>query len=59
MISCYMLIPVYNSLSYGKFDFSEPDYSSVYTNFNLIEFLDKLFPNTYDTVRMSGLPFIY
>lgn len=59
MMSCYMLIPVYNSLSYGKFDFSEPDYSSVYTNFNLIEFLDKLFPNTYDTVRMSGLPFIY
>lgn len=59
MMSCYMLIPVYHSLSYGKFDFSEPDYSSVYTNFDMIEFLDKLFPNTYDTVRMSGLPFIY
>ncbi len=59
MISCYMLIPVYNSLSYGKFDFSEPDYSSVYTNFDLIEMLDKVFPLTYDTVRMSGLPFIY
>lgn len=59
MISCYMLIPVYNSLSYGKFDFSEPDYSTVYTNFDLIEMLDKVFPLTYDTVRMSGLPFIY
>lgn len=59
MISAYMLIPVYNSLSYGKFDFSEPDYSTVYTNFNLIEMLDKMFPLTYDTVRMSGLPFIY
>lgn len=59
MISCYMLIPVYNALSYGKFDFSEPDYSSVYTNFELIEMLDKMFPLTYDTVRMSGLPFIY
>jgi len=59
MISCYMLIPVYNSLSYGKFEFSEPDYSSVYTNFDLIEMLDKMFPLTYDTVRMSGLPFIY
>ena len=59
MISCYMLIPVYNSLSYGKFDFSEPDYSTVYTNFDLIEMLDKMFPLTYDTVRMSGLPFIY
>jgi len=59
LISSYMLIPVYNSLSYGKFDFSEPDYSSVYTNFDLIEMLDKMFPLTYDTVRMSGLPFIY
>lgn len=59
MMSSYMLIPVYNSLSYGKFDFSEPDYSTVYTNFDLIEMLDKMFPLTYDTVRMSGLPFIY
>ncbi len=59
MISAYMLLPVYHSLSYGKFDFSEPDYSSVYTNFDLIELLDKMFPNTYDTVRMSGLPFVY
>ncbi|MBR4112130.1 MAG: YfhO family protein [Ruminiclostridium sp.] len=59
LISSYMLIPVYNALSYGKFEFSEPDYSSVYTNFDLIEMLDKMFPLTYDTVRMSGLPFIY
>ncbi|MCM1333976.1 MAG: YfhO family protein [Bacteroides sp.] len=59
MMSMYMLLPVYHSLSYGKFDFSEPDYSSVYTNFDLIELLDKMFPLTYDTVRMSGLPFLY
>lgn len=59
MMSMYMILPVYHSLSYGKFDFSEPDYSSVYTNFDLIELLDKVFPLTYDTVRMSGLPFIY
>lgn len=59
MISAFMLLPVYHSLSYGKFTFSEPDYSSVYTNFDLIELLDKLFPGTYDTVRMSGLPFLY
>lgn len=59
MISAYMLLPVYNSLSYGKFDFSEPDYSKVVMNFDLVEMLDKVFPLTYDTVRMSGLPFIY
>ncbi|MCM1055156.1 MAG: YfhO family protein [Bacteroides sp.] len=58
MISAYMLIPVYESLSYGKFEFSTPDYS-LKENFPLIELLDKLLPNSYDTVRMTGLPFIY
>lgn len=58
-ISAYMILPVYHSLSYGKFEFSDPDYSSVYTNFELIEILDKMFPGSYDTVRMSGLPFVY
>ena len=58
MISAFMIIPVYESLSYGKFEFSVPDYSLV-ENFPLIELLDKLLPNSYDTVRMTGLPFIY
>lgn len=58
MISAFMLIPVYESLSYGKFEFSTPDYS-LKDNFPLIELLDKLLPNSYDTVRMTGLPFIY
>lgn len=58
MISCFMLIPVYESLSYGKFEFSTPDYS-IKENFQLIELFDKIIPNSYDTVRMSGLPFIY
>lgn len=58
MISAFMLIPVYESLSYGKFAFSTPDYS-LKENFPLIELLDKILPNSYDTVRMSGLPFLY
>ena len=58
MISCFMLIPVYESLSYGKFEFSTPDYS-LKENFQLIELFDKIIPNSYDTVRMTGLPFIY
>lgn len=58
MISCYMIIPVYESLSYGKFSFSDPDYTLV-SNFNFIELFDKLLPNSYDTVRMTGLPFLY
>ncbi len=58
MISCFMLIPVYEALSYGKFTFSNPDYS-LKANFKLIELFDKIIPNSYDTVRMTGLPFIY
>ena len=58
MISAFMIIPVYESLSYGKFEFSVPDYS-LRENFPLIELLDKLLPNSYDTVRMTGLPFLY
>lgn len=58
MISAFMIIPVYESLSNGKFEFSVPDYS-LKENFPLIELLDKILPNSYDTVRMTGLPFLY
>ena len=58
LISCFMLIPVYESLSYGKFEFSTPNYELV-ENFPIIETFDKLLPNSYDTVRMTGLPFLY
>lgn len=61
MISAFMLLPVYHSLSYGKFEFSSnvTEATSIDTNFHFVEMLDKLFPGSYDTCRMSGLPFIY
>ena len=61
MMSAFMLLPVYYSLSYGKFDFSDnvTKQTTLSENFNLIELFDKLFPGTYDTCRMSGLPFLY
>ena len=61
MMSAFMLLPVYHSLSYGKFDFSDnvTEATEITTNFHFIEMLDKMFPATYDTCRMSGLPFIY
>ncbi len=61
MMSAFMLLPVYYSLSYGKFDFSDnvTKQTGLSENFNLIELFDKLFPGTYDTCRMSGLPFLY
>ncbi|MBR5089096.1 MAG: YfhO family protein, partial [Ruminiclostridium sp.] len=61
MMAAFMLLPVYHSLSYGKFDFSDnvTETTKITTNFHFIEILDKMFPATYDTCRMSGLPFIY
>lgn len=58
LISCPIIVPVYKSLSLGKFAFGEPDYSPA-ENFDLADMLIKLFPATYDTIRPEGLPMIY
>lgn len=58
LMSAFMIMPVYKSLSNGKFEFSKPDYSIV-ENFDISEIFIKLFPTTYDTVRMEGMPALY
>lgn len=58
LMSGFMILPVYKSLSNGKLTFSDPDYSLV-ENFNIGDIFIKLFPTTYDTVRMEGLPILY
>lgn len=58
LMSGFILLPVYKSLSNGKFTFSVPDYTPV-ENFNISDIFIKLFPTTYDTVRMEGLPILY
>lgn len=59
MCSAIMILPVYNALSLGKFDFSgTPDYSFK-TQFSPIELVPTLFPNQYYSVNMQGLPEIY
>lgn len=58
LMSCFMILPVYKSLSNGKFEFSDPDYS-LKENFNITDIFIKLFPTTYDTVRMEGMPILY
>lgn len=56
--SCWMILPVYKSLSNGKFEFGNPDYSFA-ENFNLADSFIKLFPGTFDTIRPEGLPMLY
>ena len=57
MNACIVLIPVYNSLKLGKLEFSTPDFTPK-AQFDIWQFLSKLFPLTYDTVRPEGLPMI-
>lgn len=58
LMSCWMVLPVYKSLSNGKFGFGDPDYTPV-ENFNIGDIFLKLFPATFDTIRPEGLPMIY
>ncbi len=58
MCAMFVLLPVVKSLSLGKFEFSEADFS-FRTQFELVDFFAKLFPMTYDTVNVEGLPMIF
>mgnify|MGYP002797696004 CR=1 FL=1 len=57
LTAAVVLIPVYCSLSLGKLSFSSPDFTPE-NQFSIFDFLTKLFPNSYDTVRPEGLPII-
>ena len=58
MISAFMLIAAYYSLQFGKTEFSSPNWN-MEANFDVIDFLTKFLPGSYDTVEPSGLPFVY
>ena len=64
LCSMFMILPVYNALALGKFDFSVPDYS-YRAMFNPIELVPCLLPNQYYSVnvdegtRFYGRPEIY
>ncbi|MBQ9078504.1 MAG: YfhO family protein [Ruminococcus sp.] len=64
MLSAFMILPVYNALALGKFDFSEPDYSFK-TMFKPLELVPCLLPNQYYSVNVDegtlyyGRPEIY
>ena len=64
LCSYIMIVPVYNALALGKFNFSKPDYSFK-TMFNPIELVPCLLPDQYYSVnvdtgtKMYGRPEIY
>lgn len=57
-ISMVIILPTYYSLSFGKFEFSEPKMEPKQL-FNYLDLLTKAFFGSYDTVRPEGMPFIY
>ncbi len=56
--AAWILIPLYFSLSLGKFEFTQPSYE-MKTQFDFIDFFVNMLPNVYDTCRPEGSPVIF
>ena len=57
-IAAVILFSAYYSLTFGKNDFSDPNWN-IRAKFDILDFFTKLLPGSYDTVRPEGLPFVY
>ncbi len=57
-IAALLILPAYYSLTFGKTGFSTADFT-LKAKFDIIDFLAKMFPGAYDTVRPEGLPWVY
>lgn len=57
-IAGFILCGAAYSLTFGKDTFSNPSWAFE-SNFEILDFLTKFFPGSYDTVRPEGLPFVY
>ncbi|MBR6782267.1 MAG: YfhO family protein [Clostridia bacterium] len=57
-IAALAILSARYALSFGKNEFSNPNWE-VTQKFDLLEFFYKFLPSSYDTVRPSGLPFVY
>lgn len=57
-LAAFMILPVYNALALGKFDFTTPDYTFK-TQFEPLEFIAQFCVNQYNSVNVEGKPEIY
>ena len=57
-IATIIILPAYYSLTFGKTTFSTPNYAFT-QKFDFLDFLSKLYPASYDTVRPEGWPFVF
>ncbi len=57
-IAAFTILSAYYSLSLGKNNFTNPDWS-FFQKFELFDFFYKFLPSSYDTVTPRGLPLVY
>ncbi len=57
-IAAFVVFTAYYSLTFGKTDFSDPNWAFT-SRLNFLELFYKFLPSSYDTVRPAGLPFVY
>ena len=57
-ISALIVLTSYYSLTFGKTSFSSPEWS-VTVKADIMDYLTKFLPGSYDTVRRLGLPFVF
>ena len=57
-LAACLILPAYYSLTFGKTDFTQGSFAFV-TKFDILDFITKMFPGAYDTVRPEGLPWVY
>ncbi len=57
-ISAVIVLTAYYSLTFGKTTFTDPSWKFV-IRADIMDYLTKFLPGSYDTVRRAGLPFVY
>ena len=57
-ISAVIILSAYYSLKFGKNEFSNPNWAFK-ENFEVLDYITKFLPGSYDTVRPEGLPYVY
>lgn len=57
-IAAIIILPAYYALSFGKTEFTTPNYATS-ARFTLIDLFKQFLPFSYDTVRPEGLPIVY
>ncbi len=57
-ISAVVILSAYYSLKFGKTEFSNPNWAFK-ENFEVLDYITKFLPGSYDTVRPEGLPYVY